>query len=104
MSDTLDTTASALAALGHTARLSVFRLLVQAGHDGLTVGDIAAFVDLPPSTLAHHLRTLVHAGLVIQERRGREILSRPDFAKMDATLAFLTSECCGGLPAAIAKA
>ena len=101
MSDTLDTTATALAALGHTARLSVFRLLVQAGHDGLTVGDIAAFVDLPPSTLAHHLRTLVQAGLVIQERRGREILSRPDFAKMDATLDFLTSECCRGLPTAM---
>ena len=66
MSDTLDTTATAIAAIGHTARLSVFRLLVQAGHDGLTVGDIAAFVDLPPSTLAHHLRTLVQAGLVIQ--------------------------------------
>lgn len=101
MSDALDTTATALAALGHTARLSVFRLLVQAGHDGLTVGDIATFVDLPPSTLAHHLRTLVQAGLVIQERRGREILSRPDFAKMDATLDFLTSECCRGLPTAM---
>lgn len=97
MSETIDTTATALAALGHSARLSVYRLLVRAGHDGLTVGEIAAHLDIPASTLAHHLRTLVHAGLLVQERRGREILSRPDFDKMTRTLGFLTEECCQGV-------
>jgi DNA-binding transcriptional ArsR family regulator len=55
--------------LGHEARLDVYRLLVRAGEDGLIVGDIAAHTKLPLSTLAHHLRTLVLAGLVTQERR-----------------------------------
>ncbi|WP_298434007.1 helix-turn-helix transcriptional regulator [uncultured Jannaschia sp.] len=90
-------TAAALAALGHAARLDVFRLLVRAGHDGLIVGDIAAHTDLPLSTLAHHLRTLVAAGLVQQERRGREVVNRADYARMTAALGFLTEECCHGV-------
>lgn len=91
------TVASALAALGHEARLSIFRLLVRNGHDGLNVGEISQHVDLPASTLAHHLRTLVQSGLVIQERRGREVYSRPDFDAMTATTTFLTEECCVGI-------
>ncbi|WP_162630910.1 ArsR/SmtB family transcription factor, partial [Meridianimarinicoccus zhengii] len=59
--------ARALAALGHDARLSIFRLLVKAGDDGLRVGDIGAHVGLAPSTLAHHLSALVEAGLVLQD-------------------------------------
>lgn len=90
-------TARALAALGHEARLDVYRLLVRAGEDGLIVGDIAAHTSLPLSTLAHHLRTLVTAGLVTQERRGREIVNRADFATMTAALSFLTAECCQGV-------
>ncbi len=90
-------TARALAALGHEARLDVYRLLVRAGDDGLIVGDIAAHTGLPLSTLAHHLRTLVAAGLVLQERRGREVVSRADYASMNAALAFLTDECCLGV-------
>jgi DNA-binding transcriptional ArsR family regulator len=89
--------AQALAALGHEARLDVFRLLVRAGQDGLIVGDIAEHTKLPLSTLAHHLRTLVAAGLVAQERRGREVVNRADFAAMDAALSFLTAECCKGV-------
>lgn len=89
--------ATALAALGHEARLVVFRLLVRSGRDGLTVGQIQEHVSFPPSTLAHHLRALVNAGLVVQEKHGREVISRPDFDVMDATLAFLTSECCQGV-------
>lgn len=89
--------ANALAALGHEARLTVFRLLVRSGREGLTVGQIQEHVSFPPSTLAHHLRTLVSAGLVVQEKHGREVISRPDFDVMDATLAFLTSECCQGV-------
>ncbi|WP_162631189.1 ArsR/SmtB family transcription factor, partial [Meridianimarinicoccus zhengii] len=59
--------ARALAALGHDARLSIFRLLVKAGDDGLRVGDIGAHLGLAPSTLAHHLSALVEAGLVLQD-------------------------------------
>lgn len=89
--------AKSLAALGHDARLDVFRLLVRAGHDGLTVGDISQHLQLAPSTLAHHLRALVDAGLVAQERRGREVINRTNFAAMRETLDFLTSECCQGV-------
>ncbi|MEP1535547.1 MAG: metalloregulator ArsR/SmtB family transcription factor [Paracoccaceae bacterium] len=90
-------TAKALAALGHEARLDVFRLLVRAGNDGMIIGDIAAHTNLPLSTLSHHLRTLVTAGLVTQERRGREVINRADFSAMDAALSFLTAECCHGV-------
>ncbi len=88
--------ARALSALGHEARLSIFRLLVRAGEDGLTVGDIGAHLGTPPSTLAHHLGALVAAGLVAQERQGRQIVNRADYAAMNRTVAFLTSECCTG--------
>ncbi|WP_299564571.1 metalloregulator ArsR/SmtB family transcription factor [uncultured Sulfitobacter sp.] len=90
-------TARALAALGHEARLDVYRLLVRAGEEGLVVGDIASHTKLPLSTLAHHLRTLVGARLVVQERRGREVVNRADFTAMNAALAFLTDECCQGV-------
>lgn len=90
-------TARVLAAHGHEARLEVYRLLVRAGEEGLIVGDIAAHARLPLSTLAHHLRALVSAGLVVQGRRGREVVDRADFAVMNAALAFLMAECCQGL-------
>lgn len=96
--------AAQLAALGHEARLRVFRLLVKAGPDGLTVGEIVRHLGLAPSTLAHHLGTLVTAGLVAQERRGRETVNRADFAVMRGLLAFVESECCVGVCAAGAAA
>ena len=89
--------ARAFAALGHEARLEVFRLLVRAGHDGLSVGDIAAHTELPLSTLAHHLRTLVQAELVVQERQGRTIVSYADFDAVTKAATFLTAECCSGV-------
>ncbi|MDH3264894.1 MAG: metalloregulator ArsR/SmtB family transcription factor [Paracoccaceae bacterium] len=90
-------TARALAALGHDTRLSIFRLLVRAGHDGLNVGEIGQHLGMPPSTLAHHLGALVAAGLVAQERQGRQIVNRADYEAMNRTLSFLTSECCCGV-------
>ncbi|MEM7768863.1 MAG: metalloregulator ArsR/SmtB family transcription factor [Pseudomonadota bacterium] len=90
-------TARALAALGHEARLGVYRLLVRAGDDGLIVGDIASHTGLPLSTLAHHLRQLVSAGLVVQEKRGREVVNRADYTAMNRALRFLTEECCQGV-------
>jgi DNA-binding transcriptional ArsR family regulator len=89
--------ARALAALGHDMRLSIFHLLVKAGEDGLRVGDIGAHLGLAPSTLAHHLSTLVDAGLVVQEKRGREVFNRVDYPAMHGLLGFLTSECCAGV-------
>lgn len=89
--------ARALAALGHDARLSIFRLLVQAGDDGLRVSDIGEHLGLAPSTLAHHLSTLVDAGLVLQDKLGREVFNRVDFPAMHRLVGFLTSECCAGV-------
>lgn len=94
------TVAKALAALGSEIRLAIFRLLVRAGPGGLNVGQIGAHLDTPPSTLAHHLRALVDAGLVVQERRGREVVNRADYATMRRTVSFLTDECCAGLDGA----
>jgi len=96
-SPTLLHVAEALSALGHEARLSVFRLLVVNGDSGLNVGEITDHLDIPASTLAHHLRTLVQANLVIQERRGRQIVNRPNYETMQGALGFLTDQCCAGL-------
>jgi ArsR family transcriptional regulator, arsenate/arsenite/antimonite-responsive transcriptional repressor len=87
----------ALAALGHDARLAIFRLLVKAGDEGLRVGDIGQHLGLAPSTLAHHLSALVDAGLVLQEKQGREVFNRVDYPAMRALLGFLSSECCAGV-------
>lgn len=88
----------ALAALGHEARLGIFRLLVKAGHDGLTVGEIGQRQGLAASTLAHHLRSLVEGGLILQEKQGREVTNRVDFEATQRMLSSLTDECCAGLP------
>lgn len=89
--------ARALAALGHEVRLNLYRLLVRAGEEGLSVGAIASHLALPASTLSHHLASLVDAGLVVQERQGRTVVNRVDYAVMNATLAFLTEKCCEGV-------
>lgn len=101
-----DTAALALAALGHPARLSIFRLLVKAGPDGLLVGEVAAHLDMALSTLAHHLRTLKQAGLILQARRGREVVTRANAAHFRDMMEFVLSECCVGLspPAAASEA
>ena len=91
--------ARALAALGHDARLQIFRLLVKAGHDGMTVGQIAGHLGLPASTQAHHLKMLVDADLVLQTRQGREVINTVDFDKMNSVIGFLSDECCKGFDA-----
>lgn len=90
--------AQSLSALGHEARLSVFRLLVKAGEGGLNVGEIGQHLAMPPSTLAHHLSALVDAGLVRQERFGREIRNTAEYDAVNALVEFLTRECCAGVP------
>ena len=91
--------ASQLAALGHEARLRVFRLLVRAGEDGLPMGEIARMLGLPASTLQHHLGALAAAGLVRRERRGRATISRADYATMRALFAHVEQDCCAGVAA-----
>ena len=89
--------AKSLSALGHEARLAVFRLLVRAGEDGLNVGDIGLHLEIPPSTLAHHLSALVDVGLVQQKRFGREIRNYANYDRMTGLVDFLTRECCAGV-------
>jgi len=88
--------ADILGALGNETRLAVYRLLVRAGQDGLNIGQIQEHLNAAPSTLAHHLQTLVHAGLIIQDKKGREVMCSANFETMNAVVAYLTDECCKG--------
>jgi len=94
----IDSTAAiaALGALAQEHRLALFRLLVQAGPDGMAAGAIAEALGIPPSSLSFHLAQLRRAGLVDQERRHRSLVYRADYAAMNALVAFLTENCCGG--------
>ena len=92
-----DTAAARMEALGHHTRLSIFRLLVRAGQDGLIVGDIQRALEIPASTLTHHLAKLARVGLVSQGRRGREICCCVEYGEMQALIGFLTEECCAGV-------
>ncbi len=94
-----DQVADGLAALGNRTRMRLFRLLVRAGEDGLNVGTLKRRLEIPASTLTHHLATLTRAGLVIQERQGREVISSADYDAIDGLVAYLTEECCTGVPA-----
>lgn len=94
----LDTAARCLAELGNPTRLAVYRLLVRAGPDGVTVGGVQRHLDIPASTLSHHLAHLARAGLIEQRREGRTLWCVARGDAMDALLAFLTEECCAGLP------
>jgi DNA-binding transcriptional ArsR family regulator len=89
--------ADALAALGNRTRLRLFRLMVKAGHDGLNIGEIQARLDVPASTLAHHISALAQAGLIEQERTGRETRCRAGYSRMQGLLDYLGDECCAGL-------
>jgi len=86
----------ALAALAQSHRLKVFRLLVVAGQEGLTPGALAEALELPAATLSFHLKELANAGLVSQERLGRNLVYRAAFEQMNALLAYLTENCCQG--------
>lgn len=89
---------NALAALAQATRLRAFRALVVAGPEGLTPGAMAQALALPAATLSFHLKELMHAGLVNQERQGRNLIYRAEFSQMNALLAYLTDQCCQGQP------
>ena len=96
---TLDEAADRLAQLGNRSRLEIMRLLIKAGPDGLSVGEIQAHLGMAASTLAFHLRGLVSAGLVLQTKDGRTVLCRPCFEALSEVTDFLNQECCTGVPA-----
>ena len=87
---------SALGALAHAQRLRVFRSLVVAGPEGLTPSVLADQLDVARNTLSFHLKELAHAGLVTSEPRGRHLIYRASFVRMNALLAYLTEHCCEG--------
>ena len=89
---------ASLAALAQGMRLRVFRALVGAGPQGMTPGVLAATLGVPASTLSFHLKGLMHAGLVSQQRDGRNLIYRPALARMNDLLAYLTAHCCQGMP------
>lgn len=90
------TVVRALAALAQPLRLQIFRALVVAGPQGLTPGAMSEGAGVPPNTLSFHLKELAHAGLVTQQREGRFLIYRADFAQMNGLLAYLTENCCQG--------
>jgi len=90
------TTIAALGALAHETRLATFRLLVERGPNGLPAGAIAEALKLPPSSLTFHLQQLMRAGLITQRRVSRQLIYATDFAAMNAVVAYLTENCCGG--------
>jgi DNA-binding transcriptional ArsR family regulator len=89
---------TALGALAQESRLAVFRLLVQAGADGLAATRIAEALSIPPSSLSFHLKELTHAGLVTQTKAGRSLIYAANFTTMNSLISFLTENCCGGAP------
>lgn len=92
-----------LAALAQDSRLAVFRLLVQAGGDGLCVSDIGARLKVAPATLSFHLKELTRAGLIKARQQSRFIYYSADFKTMNGLVAYLTENCCGGQPCGAAR-
>ena len=86
---------SALSALAHEHRLAAYRLLVEAGPNGLPAGAIADHLGLPPSSLTFHLQQLLHSGLATQRRASRQVIYAADFSAMNGLVGYLTENCCG---------
>ena len=86
----------ALGALAQEHRLALFRLLVQAGKDGMPAGALAAALGVPNSSLSFHLAHLTRAGLIEQRREGRSLIYSADYQAMDRLVGYLMENCCGG--------
>ena len=86
----------ALSALAQGSRLSIFRLLVQAGPAGMAAGSIGEKLDLPPATLSFHLAGLTRAGIARSRQEGRFVIYSADFESMNQLVGYLTENCCGG--------
>ena len=94
----------ALAALAQSLRLEVFRSLVVAGDTGLTPSVLSDSLGVAANTLSFHLKELLHADLISQERVGRNLVYRAQFDRMNAVLAYLTQNCCQGQPCLLVPA
>ena len=86
----------ALAALAQESRLSIFRLLVQTGKEGIAAGVLGEKLGIPPATLSFHLKTLVHAKLIKSRTEGLFVIYSANFSEMDNLIAYLTEHCCAG--------
>lgn len=102
MSLDLDTAALLLGQLGNTTRLKVVRALVKAGPQGMIVGQLQQALEVPNSTLSHHLSHLRHVGLIDQIREGTVLRCTVDYRRIDAIVSFLTDECCIGIATPVA--
>lgn len=87
-----------LSALAHQGRLTVFRMLVQAGPAGIAAGEIARQMEVPPNTLSANLTILSHAGLIDSRREGRSVIYTARYENMTELLEYLMKDCCGGSP------
>ena len=87
---------AALAALAQESRLTVFRMLVQAGPPGIAAGKISEQTGIPPSSLSFHLKELTHAGKVEPQQEGRSVIYKANYETAANLVAFLTENCCGG--------
>lgn len=94
MTSKLERHAEELSALGHPIRLKVLRFIVQGGEGGTSAGDIQSHVDLPASTLSHHLKRLVEAGLVTTRSEGTYHFYAPDFSALRALSEYVWEDCC----------
>lgn len=94
----LEITAARLAELGHETRLAIYRVLIKAGNQGVAVGDVRDAIDIPNSTLSHHISRLISVGLVRQERTGTTLLCIAECDSLNEVLNFLSEECCVAEP------
>jgi ArsR family transcriptional regulator len=92
---TTDQSIAALAALAHEHRLAAYRLLVEAGPNGLSAGVVAERLGIPPSSLTFHLQQLFRTELITQRRLSRQLIYAANFGTMNALIAYLTENCCG---------
>jgi len=95
--------AAMLAALGSTVRLKIFRLLLRAGEEGVSISGLQRSLGIPASTLNHHLSFLVDVDLIAQQRVGRELLCRAEYTEIRGLSAFLLRECCADAPTGVLK-
>lgn len=89
---------TALAALAQESRLAIYRMLVRAGSAGLAAGDLAHRLEVPANTLSFHLKTLAQAGLIQGRHDGRFVFYSANYGAMNQLLAYLTENCCAGVP------
>lgn len=90
----IEIASSQMESLGNPTRLRIYRTLVRAGFDGLPVGGLQQRLEIPASTLSHHCRKLIDAGLVTQERNGTTLICRANYKAMSALIGYLADECC----------